>query len=114
MNKDLADKLRMMLMEASPYDTGQLKASIQEAQLIGNTWVITIGTGTTMTRKIPSNVYASITNNAKELHIQVGKRGESNLRKIVKNPNYHWINKTVEQWAKVYGRQIAIDIEEEE
>ena len=92
-----------MLQEASPYATGQLHDSIQGLQLDANQWIVTIGNGTAVQRRIPSEVYAHITNDYQTL----GKYGK-------RNRNYHWVNKTLKKWAEQNMLQFEIESDDDD
>lgn len=118
MHKRFADQLREALIEACPYDTGQLRASIQEAQPYGQDgWIITIGNGTTMTRKVPSNVYAAATNNARQLRVFAkGKRNNPSVPnyKLINNPNYHWATNAIKEFFNVHAYNLVVSVSDSE
>lgn len=93
------------ILDNYPYDTGQLNASIQMMQLYEKTWVVLIGNASGNINGTPSNVYASITNDAKTL----GKNGKPNR-------NYHWVNKILKKWAEqnMINFQLESDDDEDE
>lgn len=86
-----------------PYATGQLHDSIQKHQLDEKTWIITVGTGTAAQRKVPSEVYAHITNDYRTL----GKNGKT-------NKHYHWVNDTIKKWAEENMLQFQLESDEDE
>ena len=92
-----------MLHEASPYATGQFHDSIQPLFLNDKELIVTIGNGTAYQRKVPSEVYASITNDVRKL----GKNGKPNR-------NYHWVNKTIKKWAEENMLQFQLEGDEDE
>ena len=92
-----------MLHEASPYATGQLHDSIQPLFLNDKELIVTIGNGTAYQRKVPSEVYASITNDYQTL----GKYGK-------RNRNYHWVNKTIKKWAEQNMLQFEIESDDDD
>lgn len=92
-----------MLHEASPYATGQLHDSIQPLFLNDKQLLVTIGNGTAYQRKVPSEVYASITNDVRTL----GKNSKPNR-------NYHWVNKTIKRWAEENMLQFQLEGDEDE
>ena len=103
MTYELAMRLRNALHEACPVDSGQLQLSIQPAPS-GNSlrYVIVIGNDDGEMNGTPSNQYAAFTNNA--LTLKCGKR----------NPNYHWANDAIKDWARDNGMTIAFEIGDEE
>lgn len=108
MNKSLAYKLRDKLKERCPVDTGQLKGSIQLVQLNNVDWLVIIGNNTATARDIPSNEYASKTNDAKILNF---------MGRTFPNPNFHWVNDAIEEWARENSIEISqeqIDLGDEE
>ena len=100
MTFELANKLFIKLQEACPRDTGQLQASIQIVQLSENEVTIVIGNEDGSINGTPSNVYASVTNDAQLLDWQ-GKK--------IPNPNYHWVNAAIAEWAK--ENMVAMNLE---
>jgi hypothetical protein len=92
-----------MLREACPYDTGQLKQSIQMLQLNEKEWIVLIGNESGNINGTPSNVYASITNDARTL----GKYGKPNR-------NYHWVNKIIKKWAEENMIQFQIESDDDD
>ena len=107
MKLQLAHELRNALLKACPVDSGALKGSIQQPQLNANSYIITIGnnSGKEVNGKCATNVYAGFTNDARYLKLR-GKQ--------FTNPNYHWANKAIEQWAKQNAINIALETEEKE
>lgn len=105
MDLTLAMRLRNALQEACPVDTGQLRLHIQPAQGSESCWVITIGQANGEINGTPSNVYASITNNARTIKMK---------NRSYNNPNYHWVNKAIEKWARENSVQIAMGSEDDE
>lgn len=93
------------ILDNYPYDTGQLNASIQMLQVDEKTWVVLIGNASGNINGTPSNVYASITNDAKTL----GKNGKPNR-------NYQWVNKILKKWAEqnMINFQLESDDDEDE
>lgn len=102
MDYQLAMRLRNALQEACPVDTGQLQLSIQPVQGNQLRWVIVIGNDDGSMNGTPSNQYAAFTNNA--VTLKKGKR----------NPNYHWANDAIKDWARDNGMTIAFEIGDEE
>ena len=88
MNSQLAQKLVNKLKEKCPVDTGQLKFSIQMIQLDANNWEVLIGNASGNINGTPSEKYASITNFSSTLG-----------RNKKPNPNYHWVNNAIKEWA---------------
>lgn len=86
-----------------PYDTGQLNMSIQMLQLNEREWVVLIGNESGNINGTPSNVYASITNDA----ITLGKNGKA-------NPNYHWVNKILKKWSEENMLQFELEGDDED
>ena len=94
-----------ILKKACPVDTGQLKGSIQMLQLNAQEFVVIIGNADGSINGTPSNQYAAFTNNAKN----ITWRG-----KTFKNPNYHWANNAVLEWANKNILEIQIETEDVE
>jgi hypothetical protein len=92
-----------MLRETSPYATGQLRYSIQPLQLNDKQWLVTIGNGTAIQRRIPSEAYAHITNDYQTL----GKNNKP-------NKHYHWVNKTIKKWAEENILQFQIESDDDD
>ena len=86
-----------------PYDTGQLKTSIQMLQLNEQEWVVLIGNENGNINGTPSEQYAHITNDYRTL----GKYGKPNR-------NYHWVNKTIKKWAEENMLQFQLEGDEDE
>lgn len=86
-----------------PYDTGQLQQSIQCIQIDEKTWQILIGNDSGSINGTPSNVYASITNDARTL-------GKNNKL----NKHYHWVNDTIKKWAEQNMIQFQLEGDEDE
>ena len=103
MNNQLAQRLVNLLQERSPYYTGQMHDSIQGHAIDDKHWFVTVGDGTAAKHKVPSEVYASITNDARTL----GKNGKANR-------NYHWVNKAIKEWAEQNMLQFQLESDEDE
>lgn len=88
MNSQLAQKLENKLREKCPVDSGQLRASIQMRQLDARNWEVIIGNASGNMNGTPSERYASITNFSVTLGINKKP-----------NPNYHWVNNAIKEWA---------------
>lgn len=88
MNSQLAQKLVNKLKEKCPVDTGQLQFSIQMLQLNEREWEVIIGNASGNINGTPSERYASITN----FNATLGRNKKP-------NPNYHWVNKAIKEWA---------------
>lgn len=114
MDYKLARRLLNMLIRACPVDSGALKQSITLVQYNAKEFVIQIGneSGKEINGSSATNVYASITNNARHLRFRT-KRSE-NLLLVKTNPNYHWVNKTVEKWIQANKLNFTITADEEE
>ena len=91
------------LQEESPVDTGQLRSSIQMLQLNDKQWMVIIGNENGSINGTPSDVYAHITND----YMTLGKYGKP-------NPNYHWVNDAIKEWAKENKIQFEIEGDEDE
>jgi hypothetical protein len=91
------------ILENYPYDTGQLNASIQMLQVNEKEWIVLIGNESGSINGTPSNVYASITNDAKTL----GKYNKPNR-------NYHWVNKILKKWAEQNMLQFQIESDDDD
>ena len=104
MKYELALDLAMRLRSACPVDTGALKMSISRVQGTESEYIITIGNnqGKEINGKCATVEYAAITNFAKTLNI---------WGREYRNPNYHWVNKTVKEWVK--ANQLNLTIKEE-
>ena len=104
MKYELALDLAMRLRSACPVDTGALKMSISRVQGTASEYIITIGNnqGKEINGKCATVEYAAITNFAKTLNI---------WGREYRNPNYHWVNKTVKEWVK--ANQLNLTIKEE-
>lgn len=91
---DLANRLRA----ACPVRSGALQLSISRVQGNSREYIITIGneSGKETNGHCATVQYAAITNYNESLYYKK-KNGE-----IVtyKNPNYHWVNKAVEDWVR--------------
>lgn len=103
MNSQIAQKLVNKLREKCPVDTGQLRLSIQMIQLDERNWEVLIGNASGNINGTPSERYASITNFSRTL----GRN-----RKI--NPNYHWINDAIKEWATENMIQFQLEDDEDE
>jgi hypothetical protein len=117
MDFNLAQRLLNMLIRACPVDSGALKQSITMVQYNEKEFLIQIGneSGKEINGSSATNVYASITNDAKQLRFRT-KRSQ-NLLLVKKNLNYHWVNKTVEKWIQENKLKLAVstnELEEEE
>ena len=117
MDYSLAVRLKEMLIRACPVDSGALKESITIVQYNEKEFVIQIGneSGEELNDRCATNVYASITNDAKQLRFHTKK--SENLLIVKPNPNYHWVNKTVESWIQENKLKLAVstdELEEEE
>ena len=104
MKYELALDLAMRLRAACPVDTGALRMSISRVQGTESEYIITIGNnqGKEINGKCATVEYAAITNFAKELNIH---------GRAYRNPNYHWVNKTVKEWVR--ANQLNLTIKEE-
>lgn len=104
MKYELALDLAMRLRSACPVDTGALKMSISRVQGTASEYIITIGNnqGKEINGKCATVEYAAITNFAKTLNI---------WGREYRNPNYHWVNKTVKEWVR--ANQLNLTIKEE-
>lgn len=98
-----------MLWENCPKDTGQLKASIQAMQINANEFQVLIGNGTAYQRKVPSEVYAHITND----YPLIGW-SKKEQKFTTPNRNYHWVNKTIKKWAEQNMLQFQLEGDEDE
>lgn len=76
-----------------PYDTGNLKASIQAPQGNEKEWIIVIGNEDSSINGTPSNRYASILNDAKAISVPT-----KNGYKTYTNRHYHWVNAAIREW----------------
>ena len=103
MNSQLAQKLINKLREKCPVDSGQLIASIQMIQLSAKEWEVIIGNESGNINGTPSERYASITNFNKTLG--VNKKP---------NPNYHWVNNAIKEWATENMLQFQMEDEEDD
>lgn len=103
MNSQIAQKLVNKLREKCPVDTGQLRLSIQMIQLDERNWEVLIGNASGNINGIPSEQYASITNFSRTL-VGSGRR----------NPNYHWINDAIKEWATENMIQFQLEDDEDE
>ena len=117
MEFSLAQRLLNMLIRACPIDSGALKQSITIVQYNATEFVIQIGneSGKEINGSSATNVYASITNDARQLRFRT-KRSQ-NLLIVKNNPNYHWVNKTVDAWIQENKLKLAVstdELEEEE
>ena len=72
-------------------------------QLDAKTWVVTIGDGSTAKHKVPSEVYAHITNDYRTL----GKNGKTNR-------NYHWVNKAIKEWVEENMLQFQLESDDDD
>ena len=88
MNDQIAKKLENKLKEKCPVDSSQLQFSIQMKQIDANNWEILIGNASGNMNGTPSEKYASITNFSSTLGINKKP-----------NPNNHWVNKAIKEWA---------------
>ena len=98
-----------MLHEASPYATGQLHDSIQPLFLNDKQLLVTIGNSTAYQRKVPSEVYAHITND----YPLIGW-SKKEQKFTTPNRNYHWVNKTIKKWAEENMIQFQLEGDEDE
>lgn len=114
MDFNLAQRLLNMLIRACPVDSGALKQSITMVQYNEKEFVIQIGneSGKEINGSSATNVYASITNNARQLRFRT-KRSE-NLLVVKANPNYHWVNKVVNAWIQENKLKLSVEADEEE
>lgn len=103
MNSQLAKKLENKLREKCPVDSGQLQFSIQMRQLDARNWEVLIGNASGNMNGTPSERYASITNFSKTLG-----------RNRVPNPNYHWVNNAIKEWATENMIQFQLEDDEDE
>lgn len=101
MKYELAVDLALRLRAACPVDTGALRMSISRVQGTENEYVITIGNnqGKEINGKCATVEYAAVTNFSKELNIH---------GRMYPNPNYHWVNDTVERWVQDNKLNFAI------
>ena len=100
----LAVDLAYMLRKACPVRTGALRMSISRVQGTEKEYIITIGNeqGKEINGSAATIVYASITNFTQ--YLRGGK----------KNPNYHWVNDTIEKWIQKNKLSFGIkDVEDE-
>ena len=106
MDYSLALDLGERLKKHCPVDTGALRLSIQKAQGNPKEWIILIGDNNAEISGTPTVQYAEITNYAKTIKMRNGKE--------YNNPNYHWVNKAVEEWIRVNKLNFKINSESED
>jgi hypothetical protein len=96
--------LRLMnfLKARCPYDTGNLKASIQTPQGNSKEWIIVIGNEDTSISGTASNKYASILNDA----VAITRRTKNGII-TYQNKHYKWVNNAVRAWFFAYMEQDA-------
>ena len=115
MDYKLAQKLLDVLVRNCPVDSGALKQSITIIQFDEKNFTIQIGneSGKEINGSSATNVYASITNQ-RTLSFKT-KRGTF-LRVVKRNPNYHWVNNSIQQWIQENKLDLSImaDSQEEE
>lgn len=81
-----------------PYDTGNLRASIQAPQGTSKEWVIVIGNDDTSINGTASNRYASIVNDARTI-TRHKKTADGVQTYIFDNyKNYHWVQAAIREW----------------
>ena len=80
-----------------PYDTGNLRASIQAPQGTEKEWVIVIGNDDTSISGVASNKYASILNEAKTI-TRRRKTIDGVQVYTYDNKHYHWVNAAIREW----------------
>lgn len=109
-----AQSLLNNLIRACPVDSGALKQSITLVQFNEREFVITIGneSGKEINGSSATNVYASITNNNRNLRFRTSR--SENLLIVKRNPNYHWVNKAVESWVSRNKYDFVINSDEDE
>lgn len=101
MDRQLVEKLAQKLIQRCPVDTGSLRASISGVQGNESEWIITIGNNDSGANgRVPTIQYAHITNFNQTLYI----RGQQYV-----NPNYHWVNKAVNEWLQ--ENKMLLDLE---
>lgn len=107
MDRTLAMKLAEKLRRYCPVDSGALKLSISNVQGNPTEWVITIGneSGKEINGKCATIEYAAITNFSQVLKIR-GKK--------YNNPNYHWVNKAIQEWVMENKLLFGVESEEDE
>ena len=106
MKYEHAVDLALRLRAACPVDTGALRMSISRVQGTESEYVITIGNnqGKEINGKCATVEYAAITNFAKELNIH---------GRAYPNPNYHWVNNTVDAWLKANKFNLTVESEDD-
>lgn len=107
MEYSIALDLAIRLRKNCPVDTGALRMSISRVQGTEKEYIITIGNnqGKEINGSSATIVYASITNYAQTLNIH---------GKPYKNPNYHWVNRTIEDWVAANKLNFTINADEED
>lgn len=105
MEAGLVLKLAYKLRERCPVDTGALRASISNVQGNEREWFITIGNEDSSINGTATIQYAAVTNFAKTLRLH---------GKIFENPNYHWVNKAVNEWVEENKLLLSLDSEEDD
>ena len=80
-----------------PYDTGNLRASIQAPQGTEKKWVIVIGNDDTSISGTASNKYASILNEARNITRRT-KTPDGYVTYTYDNKHYHWVNAAIREW----------------
>lgn len=103
MTFELATSLLNALKTACPVDTGQLKGSIQLLQLNAQEWLVIVGNADGSINGTPSNQYAAFTNNAKNITYK---------GKTFRNPNYHWANNAILDWANQNKIKLQMEMED--
>jgi hypothetical protein len=88
-----------------------LKQSITIVQFNARRFVIQIGnnSGKEINGSTATKEYAALTNNMKNLRFR--KNGQPMAKR---NPNYHWVNKAIEQWIEDNQLNIALLYDDEE
>lgn len=111
MTFDMAMKLLYRIKAACPVDSGALKQSITIVQFNARRFVIQIGnnSGKEINGSTATKEYAALTNNMKNLRFR--KNGQP---KTIRNPNYQWVNKAIEQWIEDNQLNIALLYDDEE
>lgn len=95
-----------------PYDTGNLRASIQAPQGTETEWVIVIGNDDTSISGTASNKYASILNEARTITRRT-KTPDGYVTYTYDNKHYHWVNAAIREWIFANYNDDAIKLNSE-
>lgn len=112
-------RLREILKQYCPVDSGALKLSILKVQGSENEYTITIGNngGKEINGKCATIEYAAKTNFQQTLKVFAGGKRKDPKKpnfKYIKNPNYHWVNDAISVWAMQNAPSFKIASEEYE